>query len=209
MSAPHQHSSSGTHPYYPHNHPHGFYYQYPASHLSHTPYPQYLHPQHPQPVLQHPPATSQIQFINSFAGSPPNTRPPLQSTSQNRSQVTEPAASTWKCSALAHPATSALKRTRWANTENTAVPPSGTALTIPRALPHADPQDIHASGPFVQHLNTEQVQHPSFMAFNSLLSHDKKDTRAASEIWWFMKPAASQDKKGAHSSPPKSELYLQ
>lgn len=127
--------------------------------------------------------TASLQFRNTFA--PPKipsipSRAPLAPLSLSQPSATS-STSRKRASQAGGPAP---KRARRSDSENAEPGASTSNANIP----------ITATGPFIPPIRAATYQHPAFTAFTSILPKDRKNTKVASDVWFFMKSSQTKQR---------------
>jgi hypothetical protein len=159
------------------------------------------HPYYPQAGLPQ----SQYQFHNTFAPSQTAPRAPLGPSSEN-TQLRASAVSRKRSAAQADSNPTASKRSRRSEAENirpSLDPPSSTPVT---SVPISS-QPVAGTGPFVTPMPHSQTEPPAFTSFASILRKSKKNSKVASDVWFFTKRAETKNKPDLPSSVTDELFY--
>jgi hypothetical protein len=156
------------------------------------------------------PSQPQIKFHNTFGPQSQNisSRTPLV-TQQPPQASTNPSAASNSTNARKRSSASntngrpASKRPRRSNIEN--VPPSN--LSNPSQTSSTTVR-LTETGPFTSPAGASTHQHPAFTAFTSILPKDKKNTKVATDVWFFMKRVNQMHKPSVVINPVEEPLLL-
>ena len=171
----------------------GPYWQQYAAYGPHPPNPWWSFA---NPAVQSTPRPSQpqIEFHNAFGPQNISSRTPLPAQQPPQASANPSIASNLtnarKRSSVSHPnGRPASKRPRRSNIEN--IPPSNLSNPSQRSSTTVCSTE---TGPFTSPAGASTHQHPAFTAFTSILPKDKKNTKIATDVWFFMKRANQMHK---------------